>query len=119
MIGKTMQGPVRLSDLEKARLEEHAEWFGMSLKQERNRQYTLRLAEGSTAREVQLGSESAHLRLLAELCTRTAPWICYAVGDSCAEVYLGHSDFRIRRLAELYAQRAEWEDVGPLPALLR
>jgi hypothetical protein len=113
MTRTTIQKSIRLSDLDKTRLEEHARWFGMSLLPEENLGYTLRFLEGATFREIALGAESAHLRVLAELCSRTAQWICYAVGDTCANVYLGHSDLRIRRLAELYDQRTESADALP------
>jgi hypothetical protein len=84
----------------------------MSLRQTQNNSYTLRFPDGTSVRELELDSECAHLRLLAELCERTVPWVFYSLGGSCSDVYLGHSDGRIRRLAELYNQRMELEYVG-------
>lgn len=105
----------RLSDLDKVRLEQHAPWFGLSIRPEKDGTYTLSHLRGPTVQVVQLDAESVHLRLLAELCERTLPWIYYALGDSCADVYLRHSDSRVRRFAELYIQRSdsELEDVEP------
>jgi hypothetical protein len=111
MTRKTLQMGIRLSDLDKARLEAHARWFDLSLRQVKSQQYALSIA-GTSVREVRLGEGTAHMRLLAELCSRTAQWICYVVGDSCADVYLGHSDFQIRRISELYNQRMELESAG-------
>ena len=101
-----LQKSIRLFDLDKARLVEHAEWFGMVLRHEDGDAYTLSFSDGTTVREIKLEAECAHLRLLAELCEKTLPWIVYVVGADCADVYLGHSDRRIRRLAELYGQRS-------------
>ncbi len=106
MAAKTTQKSIRLSDLDKMRLECHAPWFGMRLRREDGQTYILEWQEGATSREVTLSADCAHLRLLAELCERTAQWIYYAVGASCADTYLGHSDYRIGRLAELYGQRS-------------
>ncbi len=105
----------RLSNLDKARIEQHATWFGLSLRYEEDGRCALVFPHGATVRVVQLDGESVHLRLLAELCERALPWICFAVGDNCADVYLSHSDFRVRRFAELYNLRSdsELEVVGP------
>jgi hypothetical protein len=101
----TQQKPLQISDLDKARLEQHAPRFGLSLRRCEDQTYTLRFQQDTTTREIGLGAESAHRRLLAELCERTVPWICYAVGDNCARTYLAHSDCRIRRISELYSQQ--------------
>ncbi len=113
MARMALQDRSRLSNLDKARLEQHAPWFGLSLRYEKDGTCMLNCPRGATVQVVGLDAESVHLRLLAELCERTLPWICYAVGDNCADVYLGHSDLRIRRLAELYDQRTESADALP------
>jgi hypothetical protein len=105
MTEMTPHKPFGISDLDNARLEQHPPWFGLWLRRCEEQTYTLRFQQDTTTREIGLSAESAHRRLLAELCERTVPWICYAVGDNCARTYLAQSDCRIRRISELYSQQ--------------
>ena len=101
---KTPHKPVLLSDLDKARLEKHAPFFGIALRKVSEHAHVLSFQEGPTVREVTLASQLVHIRLLAELCERTVPWICFSVGNCCSMTYFNHCDAHIKHFAQLYRE---------------
>jgi hypothetical protein len=97
---------IHLSETDRRRLERHAAWFGLSLSPTPDGRYLLERQPAGANVPLHLSGRDAHIRLLAELCERTTPWICYYLGASCADVYLSQSDGKLRRIAELYALQA-------------
>ena len=100
--------PVLLSDLDKERLTRYAPLFGLNLLHEGLGRYVLHRLDQVGSPPVVLCAQDAHLRLLSELCERTAPWVYYRPDTSCAISLLRHSEQRICRFSELYRRTSSW-----------
>lgn len=92
-----------LTSADKARLEEIALFFGVDFHQINDKTYSLRSSDVGRACEVLLSAEVAHLRLLAEICSRASKWIYFTFEVSARDTLLRESNARLMRVAELYA----------------
>ena len=100
--------PARLISLtseEKERVERLAPYFDLNFCCTGDAAYELSWSDDSGTAVVRLASGSAHVRLLIELCARTAPWLFFHFGESCRRTFFRHSDVQLMRIAELYAIR--------------
>ena len=89
-----------LSDNDRLRLRALAPAFGYSLHGSTDGQMVIR--DEITNNAFVLPESKAWLRLLSELCGRSAPWLCFRIGTSCRDTFLGVSDEKLLRVAELY-----------------
>lgn len=89
-----------LSDNDRLRLRALAPAFGYSLTSTNDGQLVIR--DEITNDVFVLPESKAWLRLLSELCGRSAPWLCFRIGTSCRDTFLGISDAKLLRVAELY-----------------
>lgn len=94
-----------LTQTEQARLQMLAPKFNIDFCQVDDETYRLNALDESGGHEVILPARVAHLRLLAEICARAAPWVHFHLGVSCRDSLLrDQSDARLARMAELYAR---------------
>ena len=92
-----------LTSTDNARLEEIAPIFGLDFHQTDDKTYRLRSADAGRACDVLLSAEVAHIRLLAEICSRASKWICFRFEVSARDTLLRESNVRLMRVAALYA----------------
>lgn len=94
-----------LTQDDQAHLQALAPKFDIHFDQVDGETYRLNALDGSGGCEVILPATVAHLRLLAEICARAAPWVHFQVGVSCGDSLLrDQSAARLARVAELYAR---------------
>lgn len=101
----------QLTSLDKARLEMFAPLFDIEFIPKDDNTVQLRLrspSDGSVSEHV-VSADRAHVRLLAELCSRTVRWVYYHPGESVLCSFLGQTDAKITRISELYAR---WKSEG-------
>lgn len=94
-----------LTSADNARLEEIAPLFGLDFHRADDKTYSLRSADAGRVCDVRLGADVAHIRLLAEICSRASKWIYFNFAVSPRDSLLRQSDARLMRVASLY--RAE------------
>lgn len=101
-----------LTRIDKARLESFAPLFDIDFLPQPDDTVLLRLhpvVGDSPPVEHRLPCERAHVRLLAELCSRTVRWVYFHPGESVVCSFLGQPDAKVRRISELYAR---WKSEG-------
>ena len=93
-----------LTPAENARLLNIAPLFGLRFTQLGGDLFAIR--DLSTGEDVisLLPSDTAHWRLLSEICSRSAKWLHFHFGQNCRDTLLQNSDARLGRIAELYAR---------------
>jgi hypothetical protein len=69
--------------------------------------FFLSIGNGTERIDVGLPLAVAHLRLLAEICAKAAPWVHFHLAQSCRDSLLHLSDARIERVAQLYARERD------------
>jgi hypothetical protein len=92
---------VCLSDEERHRLLQHASSFGLDVHMGENH---VRIVDPSMDLNVELPWDDGWVRLMTEMCSRVAPWLCFRVGVSCRETLFALPDHKIARLAFLFNQ---------------
>jgi len=101
----------QLTGPDKARLEMFAPMFDIEFVPKDENSVLLRLrcpCDGAVTEHL-VSNERAHVRLLAELCSRTVRWVYYHPGESVLCSFLGQTDAKIARISELYAR---WKNEG-------
>ena len=98
-----------LTSTDCARLEEIALNFGVEFHQIDEATYRLRSDDAGRACDVLLSAEVAHIRLLAEICSRASKWVYFNFEVSPRDSLLRQTDARLMRVASLY--RAD-QDAG-------
>ena len=98
-----------LTSADCARLEAIALSFGVEFQQIDEATYRLRSDDAGRACEVLLSAQVAHIRLLAEICSRASKWVYFNFEVSPRDSLLRQSDARLLRVASLY--RAD-QDAG-------
>lgn len=97
--------PFTLSLEEKARLERLAPLFHIDFRVSDCGQITLALRNPyRDSTEVFVDSEHAHIRLLAEVCSRAVNWVYFHVGEPAHISLFSLTDARLARIAELYTK---------------
>lgn len=101
----------QLTHTDKARLEMVAPLFDIEFLPQEDGTVMLRLRSpvDDSLTEHHVSAERAHVRLLAELCSRTVRWVYYHPGESVLCSFLGQTDAKITRIGELYAR---WKSEG-------
>jgi hypothetical protein len=111
------------SNSDKARLEHFAQLFGITVAHVTGGRMQLKVTGPRGDQMVDLPSERAYIRLLAELCSVTSNWLCFSQTEHCALTFLGQSDARLERLVQLHevwvAEGSPEHAVTQLPALHR
>jgi hypothetical protein len=105
--------PTKLISLtveEKERLERLAPYFDLNFRCSVDAAYELIWIDDPAATAVRLTNGTAHVRLLIELCARTAPWLYFHFGESCQRTLFRHSDTQLMRIAELYAKKRNGDE---------
>ena len=102
-----------LSVEDRVRLEVIASWFAIEFRQHKDGGYVLRSQISGSEREVALPQETAHKRLLAEVCSSSADWIYFHCGESCRDSLLNNSDARLLRVARLFLRKMNSRSVEP------
>ena len=98
-----------LTSTDYARLEAIALSFGVEFQQVDEAAYRLCSADAGRVCDVLLSAEVAHIRLLAEICSRASKWVYFNFAVSPRDSLLRQSDARLLRVASLY--RAD-QDAG-------
>ncbi len=109
-IGKPI---LNLSAEDRVRLEVIASWFAIEFWQQKDGGYVLRSSISGSDLEVVLPQETAHKRLLAEVCSRAADWIYFHCDESCRDSLLNNSDARLVRVARLFLRKRNSRNVEP------
>jgi len=86
-----------------ARLQNIALLFSIEFRQVDESTYFISTSDGVSASQLFLKSETARRKLLAEICSKVAPWVHFHTGASCKSSLLGQTDPRLIRLALIYA----------------
>jgi len=98
-----------LTSTDCVRLEAIALSFGVEFQQVDEATYRLRSADDGRVCDVLLSVEVAHIRLLAEICSRASKWVYFNFEVSPRDSLLRQTDARLMRVASLY--RAD-QDAG-------
>ena len=98
-----------LSSVDRVRLEEIALSYGLEFRKIDEATYSLRSADAGRVCDVLLGADVAHVRLLAEICSRATKWVYFNFEVSPRDSLLRQSDARLLRVASFY--RAD-QDAG-------
>lgn len=100
---------VNLTDAERQRLLTHASEFGLTVELLEDH---IRIADTESEFSVQLCWDDGWVRLLNEICGRSAPWLCFRVGVSCKDTLFALPDQKLSRLAVLYSQSKSKSALG-------
>lgn len=114
---KKIQRALEIGVDEKARLEKIAPLFDISFSKKENgleSSYVLVVKEGRETRSAALRGESAHVRLLAELCEKTLHWVYFSEKEHCAITLLALSDAKLHRIGQLYLLRERLQKDAPV-----
>lgn len=94
---------IHLSDDDKSRLRNLAEKVNIDFIADDDSKYIIRYSGSTNDVAVLHSSDTAHMRLLAEVGSRMAPWVYFNFRVSSRDSLLGLTDARLNRIAELYA----------------
>jgi hypothetical protein len=94
---------------EQARLEQFAPLFDIGFKRVSPTHYQISVITSDGVVESLLSEKQAHVRLLAELCSKTVRWVHYSRTETVHTTFFSLADSKLLRMAQLYSK---WKREG-------
>lgn len=103
------RGHWSLTQADYLRLVRIADLFDVHYKEARPGTYEFNILEKDGWRRFELGADTAPVRLLTELGSKTVRWVYFHPGEHCGKTLLSLTDKKLERIGELYQR---WKSKG-------